>query len=52
MSQLFQIHQKKKKKRLIQQAVDIIKKGGLLFIRQIVLMPWGAIWVINQRWIK
>ena len=30
MSQLFQIHPENPQKRLIQQAVDIIKKGGLV----------------------
>ncbi len=50
MSQFFYIHPDNPQARLINQAVEIVRKGGLSFIQRTLAMPWDAKSKIKGRW--
>lgn len=50
MSQLFYIHPDNPQPRLINQAVEVLRKGGVIVYPPIPAMRWVACWKRRRRW--
>lgn len=50
MSQFFYIHPENPQQRLINQAVEIVRKGGVIVYQPIPAMRWAAKLKIKAQW--